>query len=245
MSAVTYYDQWDKTGEKLFQLGVDRGMIYELTDNGYANGEAFSGLTNFNVTTEGGDANDQWADGIKYATIRGNEDTKFTLECLHYPPLMSKMNGEIGVANATGAAAAFKMAGQGRPTFGFSCRTKIGDDKYGVDSGYVIHLLYGCSCNPSDADYQTVNDSPEAITFSFECSTIPVSVTISGTAYKPVAHVRIEVTHAMISDSTVYAKIQTLEQTLYGTIDTSGTTPTIEKGSLPLPAAVYAALSAT
>lgn len=245
--------EWDKSGERLYETGLDRGVLYAYdptvteTPTGstvafqYDNGVAWNGLTGFNVAADGGETNDIYADNIKYLSLRSAENFKFTLEAYTYPDEFAQYNGEKTFGNGTlSALDALIIGQQTRKTFGFCCRTKIGDDVVGDDAGYIIHCCYGCTIDPSDADYQTTNDSPEAITFSWEVSTIPVAVTITGaTGLKPTAHVKIRVTKAMLQDSTIKGKIEAIEEILYGTTGTSA-----KAAAMPLPSSLYTLLSA-
>ncbi len=223
--------QWDTAGQHLFETGVDRGVLYSYTPSPasghkmYEDAVAWNGLTAFNESPDGGDANDIYADNIKYLSLRGTENFKFSIEAYTYPDEFAQYNGE----KRGGPSNAIVVTGQGRNTFGFACRTKIGNDET-ADYGYKIHLIYGVTCSPSDRSYETINDSPDAINFSWDCETIPVEVgTLGGVACKPTAHVIITVKSG-VSD----AGIAQLEKAVFG--DTS--TPAF----LPLPKDVYAIL---
>lgn len=217
----TYPITWDDTGKKLYETGVDRGVLYIPNASGvYDNGVAWNGLTSVSESPEGGDSNELYADNIKYADLISAEKFSFTIECYTYPDEFNECNGFKEIA--TGA-----MAGQQtRKGFGFSYRTLIGNDVEGTDLGYKLHLVYGCKAEPSDMDYETVNDSPDAIQFSFECKTTPVNVNSN---FKPTSYIVIDSTKA---DE---AKLTALEATLYG----SGSTAP----ALPTPAQVITALS--
>ena len=243
MSVLT----WDDAGKHFFENGVDQGVLYaynaattEATtpttksnvatymsgNHKYTGGVAWNGLTAFNESPDGGDANDIYADNIKYLSLRGTENFKFSIEAYTYPDEFAQYNGE----KRGGPSNAIVVTGQGRNTFGFACRTKIGNDET-ADYGYKIHLIYGVTCSPSDRSYETINDSPDAINFSWDCETIPVDtgITIDNKPLKPTAHVTITVKSG-VSD----AGIAQLEKAVFG--DTS--TPAF----LPLPKDVYAIL---
>lgn len=252
---------WDETGKHFFETGIDQGVLYDL-DNSvtetafttasaletylagnhkYSAGHAWNGLTAFNESPEGGDANDLYADNIKYLSLRGPEDFNFTIEAYTYPDAFNKYNGEI-YAGASGALAAVLMTNQGRPTWGFACRTKVGNDAKGSDYGYKLHLVYGVTCGPADRSYETINDSPDAISFSWDCDTVPVEVgTLNGVAYKPTAHIIVNV----VNSDTADASITALETCLFGR--DASTTPSIAAVTpfLPLPSDVYKILSAS
>ena len=194
--------KWDQTGERLYETGVDRGVLAVMgTDGKYGNGVAWNGLTAVNESPEGAEPNALYADNIKYLNLVSNEEYKATVECYTYPDEFAECNGEKEIA--TGVS----IGQQSRKSFAYSYRTKIGNDVDGSDHGYKIHVVYGATASPSSKDYATINDSPEAITFSYEISTTPVDVT----GAKPTATV--------VIDSTKVAadKLKALEDVLYGT----------------------------
>lgn len=206
---------WDNTGEKIYETGVDRGVLYLPNAAGiYETGVAWNGLTSVNESPEGGDSNELYADNIKYADLISAEKFGFTIECYTYPEEFNECNGFKSIV-------AGAIAGQQtRKGFGFSYRSLIGNDVMGDEYGYKLHLIYGCKAQPSDMDYETVNDSPDAITFSFECTTTPVNV---GAGFKP--------TSCIIVDSTKVdaAKLTALEEALYGTASEGAYLPTPEE----------------
>lgn len=213
---------WDEVGERTYETGVDRGVLYIPDGNGdYTNGVAWNGLTTVTESPSGAEANPQYADNIKYLNLRSAEEFGATLEAFTYPDEFAPFDGlAVPVAGVT-------MGQQGRATFGLSYRTKIGNDLLGDDYGYKLHLVYGCTAAPSEKPYGTINDSPEAINFSWEITTIPVSVD----GYKPTSILTIDSTTV---DATALAA---LEELLYGSI---GSDP-----SLPLPAEVIALFEGT
>jgi hypothetical protein len=205
------------------------GSTYASGNHKYSGGVAWNGLTAFNINPEGGDTNELYADNIKYLSLRGTEDFGFSIEAYQYPDEFAKYNGESLLLDGL-----ITFSQQNRPTFGFACRTKLGNDAKGSDMGYRLHLVYGASCSPSDRGYETINDSPDAISFSWDCDTVPVEVgTIGGVPYKPLSHIVVTVKDA----TNVPANVRTLESYLFGSAD--------NEAFLPLPADVYNILSAT
>lgn len=219
--------QWDKAGERFYETGVDHGVLY-LPDNqgAYVNGFAWNGLTSVTEAPSGAESNPQYADNIKYLNLISNEEFGGTIEAYTYPDEFAQCDG---TATPTPGVA---VGQQGRKTFGLSYRTKVGNDLAGQDLGYKLHLVYGALAAPSEKAYSTVNDSPEAITFSWEFTTTPAEVgTIAGVDYKPTATLTIDSTK-VDADA-----LSTLEEMLYGT---AGTDP-----RLPTPAEVIAIFSGT
>lgn len=191
---------WDGTGEKRFETGTDHGVLYLLDSTGaYKNGVAWNGLTAVTESPSGAEATDLWADNIKYATLRSTETYGATIEAYTYPDEFAQCDGSAEIADGV------KIGQQERKTFGFSYRTNVGDD-VDANRGYKLHLIYGCTASPSDKSYQTVNESPDAIQFSWEVSTVPVNVT----GHKPTASIEIDSTKV---DAT---KLAALEAILYG-----------------------------
>lgn len=193
---------WDAAGEKAYESGVDHGVLYTLENNVYGSGVVWNGLTSISESPEGGDANDFYADNIKYGTLRGTENFGGTIEAYTYPDEFAICDGSASLANGV------IIGQQTRKTFGLSYRTLIGNDADGLDAGYKLHLVYGATASPSEKSYETINDSPEAITFSWEFTTIPVPVT--GTNYKPISILTIDSTKANETNLGV------LENILYG-----------------------------
>lgn len=201
---------WDQTGTKTYETGVDHGVHYTLDESGvYSKGVAWNGLVTVNETPSGAEANPQYADNIKYLNLRSAEDFGATIEAFTYPD-------EFAVCDGSAELAPGVMIGQqSRKPFGLSYRTKIGNDVAGQDYGYKLHLIYGAEVSPSEKSYSTVNDSPEAITFSWEMTTTPVNVT----GFKPTACVTVD------STKTPAAKMAALEAILYGNADTEPRLP--------------------
>lgn len=190
---------WDQTGERFYETGVSKGVLYPLQDDGYTMGVAWNGLTAVNESPSGAEPTPLYADNIKYLNLMSAEEFGATIEAYTYPDEFAACNGESELA------AGVNVGQQKRSIFGLSYQTKIGND---VDNelGYKIHLIYGALASPSEKAYSTVNDSPEAITFSWTISTTPVEVT----GLKPTA--------TLVIDSTKVApeKLAELEKALYG-----------------------------
>lgn len=218
MSKIT----WDGVGEKLFETGVDHGVLYPFNTEtkAYDTGVAWNGLTTVTESPSGAEANAQYADNIKYVEIRSAEEFGATVEAFTYPD-------EFAVLDGTASPAAGVTIGQqSRGVFGLSYRTLVGNDVEGQDYGYKLHLIYGATAAPSEKAYATINDSPEAITFSWELTTSPVSVS----GFKPTASLVID------STKTTPAKMAALEALLYG--------DTATEAKLPLPDEVIALFEA-
>lgn len=206
--------EWDKIGERLYETGVEKGVFYPQSSAGaYSGGVAWNGLTGVTESPSGAEPTDLWADDIKYLTLRSAEQYGATIEAYTYPDEFAECNGEAEIAEGV------VIGQQTRKTFGLSYVTKLGNDTDGMDHGYKIHLIYGCTASPSEKGYSTVNDSPEAITFSWEVSTTPVNVT----GFKPTSQITID------STKVDAAKLKSLEDILYG----GGTGN--ETARLPLP----------
>lgn len=211
---------WDAEGTRTYETGTDRGVLYpwDSTKNGYGDGVAWNGLTGVSESPSGAEATALWADNIKYLNLMSTEEFGATVTCYTYPDEWAECDGSAKLNNLSG----IYIGQQPRKTFGLSYRTLIGNDTESNNHGYVIHLVYGCVASPSQKDYKTVNDSPEAIEFSYEIKTTPVNVT----GGKPTATVRIDST---VVDSTKLTKVEGI---LYGTDPTTdpvsaGTAPTL------------------
>ena len=217
--------KWDQVGEKFYETGTKQGVLYPQASGGtYPQGVAWNGLTSVSESPDGGDANDIYADDIKYLVLRGVENFGGTIEAYTYPDEFAECDGTAQLT------AGVTIGQQPRKTFGFSYVSTVGNDVDLDSHGYKIHLIYGASASPSEKSYETINDSPEPINFSWEFTTVPVPVT---------GH---KATSCLIIDSTKFppgaggtknAKLQDLEDVLYGTDgegSSAGTTP-----RLPLP----------
>lgn len=214
--------KWDQTGEKLYETGTDRGALYPMDNSGnYPKGVVWNGLTGVTESPSGADKTDIYADNMKYLTLRSAEDYGSTLTCYTYPDEWMECDG------SRQPIAGVIIGQQPRKAFGLSYRTLIGNDIEGTEYGYKLHLVWNATASPSERAYKTVNDSPEAIEFSYELATTPTA--ISG--YKPIA--------SMTIDSTKVAadRLAALEEVLYGTGSTDG--------RLPLPDEVISILGGT
>ena len=193
---------WDQAGQKKYETGTKKGVLFlQNTDGTYATGVAFNGLTGVTESPSGAEETALYADDIKYASLRSAEEFGGTIEAYTYPDEWKQCNGEAELA--TGIV----IGQQGRKSFGFSYVTTYGNDTNGTDYGYKIHLIYGASISPSERAYQTINDSPDAITFSWEFTTTPIPVT----GFKPTAIITID------STAIASAKLTAIESKLYGT----------------------------
>ena len=205
---------WDKVGERFFETGVNKGVLYPQSAEGaYPKGVAWNGLTAVTESPSGAEATPLYADNIKYLNLMSAEEFGATVEAYTYPDEFAACNGEAVLVEGV------TIGQQKRTPFGMSYQTKIGND---VDSelGYKIHLIYGALAAPSEKAYNTVNDSPEAITFSWELTTTPVEVE----GFKPTATLVIDSTKVEAS------KLAALEAVLYGSES--------EEARLPLPSEV-------
>lgn len=209
---------WDGVGEKKYQAGVDRGVLFPTTANGtYGNGVAWNGLTAVNENPSGAEENKHYADNIKYASILSAEDFGFTIEAFTSPKEFDACDGTADIA--TGVT----ISQQTRKAFGFAYRTLIGSDTADVgDAGYILHLVYGCKASPSAKNRTTINESPEPTSLSWEVTTTPVNVT----GHKPTAHLQINST---LVDA---AKLSAFEEIIYGK---AGSGSSSVEARLPLP----------
>lgn len=209
---------WDAVGERYYETGVDHVVLYPQVEGAYPKGAPWNGVTAITNSPSGAEATPLYADNIKYVTMQSAEEFGFTIEAYTYPDEWYQCDGSEEVAPGV------TIGQQSRKPFGLAYRTKIGNDSEGQDYGHKLHLIWGGLASPSEKGYQTVNDSPEAITFSWECTTTPVNVTDK----KPVAHMEIDTTKADKD------KLALLEAALYGTEEA--------EAYLPLPDAVIAML---
>lgn len=192
---------WDAVGEHIFETGVRNGVLYLKDETGaYNTGVAWNGLTSVSESPEGAEPTDLYADDVKYLTLMSAENFKATIEAYTYPVEFEECDGSASIANGV------VIGQQARKPFGLCYRTSIGNDTDGNEHGYKLHIVYGCLASPSEKQYSTINDSPEAITFSWEVNTTPVNVT----GKKPTA--------TLIIDSTKVdkSKLTALEAILYG-----------------------------
>ena len=200
---------WDQTGERLYETGVNHGVLYIPTSGVYSKGVAWNGLTAVTESPSGAEATALYADDIKYLNLMSAEEFACTIEAYTYPDEFAECDGSASLV------AGVNIGQQPRKTFGLCYRTTIGNDTDSNAHGYKLHMVYGCLAAPSEKAYATINDSPEAITFSWEVSTTPVNVT----GHKPTALLTIDSTKA---DPT---KLAALEKILYGDTDTEPRLP--------------------
>lgn len=208
---------WDDTGKRIYETGVDHGVLYTRDASGaYTKGVAWNGLVTVTESPSGAEPNPQYADNMKYLNLVSAEEFGATIEAFTYPDEFAECDGSA--SPATG----LYVGQQDRKTFGMAYRTIVGNDVAGTAYGYKLHLIYGALAAPSEKGYQTINDSPEAITFSWEITTTAEGIGLAG--YKPTA--------ALTLDSTVVDEggLQALEALLYGT--------ETEEPTLPLPGEV-------
>lgn len=213
---------WDKTGERLYETGVKQGVFYLQNEDGqYANGVAWNGLTAVTESPSGAEPNPLYADDIKYLELFSTEEFGATVECYTYPDEFAQCDGSAQLAPGV------SIGQQERKSFGLCYRTTLGNDVKGNEYGYKLHIIYGAKAAPSEKGYTTINDSPEAITFSYEITTTPVNVT----NHKPTASLTIDSTKADPD------KLKDIEDILYGGTET--------EARLPLPDEVLEIITAT
>ena len=202
--------KWDETGEKIYETGVKNGVLYLPDESGqYVKGVAWNGLTAVTESPSGAESTPLYADDIKYVELFSAEEFGATLECYTYPDEFAECDGS---AEPTPGVI---IGQQNRKTFGLCYRTTLGNDVKGNEYGYKLHLIYGAKASPSEKSYSTINDSPEAITFSYEITTTPVNVT----GHKPTASLTIN------STKVEPTKLQALEAMLYGGESTEAKLP--------------------
>lgn len=196
--------EWDKVGEHFYETGVDHTVLYLRDEAGkYTKGYAWSGVTSISESPSGAEASAQYADNQKYLTLISAEEFGMTIEAFTFPSEFDACNGEVEAAEGV------RIGQQKRSTFGLSYRTKVGNDVEGQDKHYKLHLVYGCTASPSERAYATVNESPEAMTFSWEVSTNPENVA----GKKPTSLITID------SREVDPTKLTQLETMLYGGSD--------------------------
>lgn len=211
---------WDKTGERYYETGVSQGVLYPQNSDGtYPQGVAWNGLTGVTESPSGAEATALYADNIKYLNLISTEEFGATIEAYTYPDEFAECDGSASIA--TGVA----IGQQPRKTFGMSYKTQLGNDVDGNAHGYKLHIIYGATASPSEKAYATINDSPEAITFSWEVTTTPVSVS----GFQPTANLTID------STKVDAGKLKKLEDILYGTDAGEAGAPAATAPRLPLP----------
>lgn len=212
--------KWDQIGEKFYELGTDRGVIYPQNSSGtYPAGYAWNGLTGVTYTPSGAEATKLYANNGQYVSLLSAEEVGGTITAYTYPDEFAACNGEAELV------AGVRVGQQTRTPFGLTWRTFVGNDTAGQEHAYIIHIMYGCQASPSEKAYTTINDSPEAVELSYELTTTPVSVA----NMKPTAYLEID-------SRTISAEALTaLENKLYGTDQGVGGTQAATAATLPLP----------
>lgn len=217
--------EWDQAGDRLFETGVDRGVLFVGDDEGgYEDGVAWNGLTAVNESPTGGEASKQYADNNPYLNFVSAEEFAGSIEAFTYPDEFEVCQGAVSPLPG------MKLGQQTRKRFGFSYRTKIGNDLVGDTYGYKIHLVYGALATPAEKNHATQNENPEAMTLSWNFTTMAEAATINGVEYKPMAHLEFDSTKLKAG------QLEALEKMIYG--DTS-TAPTLKT-----PSEIYTALAA-
>lgn len=211
---------WDVQGERYYETGVSKGVLYPFKEGKYSKGVAWNGLTAVNESPSGAEPTPLYADNIKYLNLLSNEEFAATVEAYTYPDEFAECDGSAKLA------VGISVGQQKRIPFGLSYVTKLGNDTDGQDHGYKIHLIYGALAKPSQKNYATINDNPEAITFSWELSTTPVAVP----NMKPTACITIDSTKVSPEN------LKKIEDKLYGT--------ETEEATLPTPAELAALITA-
>lgn len=212
---------WDKTGERFYETGVEKGVLYPFKEGTYSGGVVWNGLTSVTESPSGGEPTALYADDIKYLELMSTEEFGATVEAYMYPDEFMACDGSAEISKGV------VIGQQKRSTFGMSYVTKIGNDTDGSDHGYKIHLIYGAKAKPSEKAYESINDSPDATTLSWEISTTPVEVSAKG--FKPTASVTIDSTKVNADE------LAALEAILYGTDAGASGTPAATEPRLPLP----------
>lgn len=217
---VAFNLSWDAEGQRTYETGVDRGVLYVKDSNGYGAGVAWNGLSSVSESPSGAEATAIYADNIKYLNLISTEEFGATVEAYTYPDEFAQCDGSA--APATGVY----VGQQPRKKFGFCYRTRFGNDVDGTEHGYKLHIIYNATAAPSEKSYETINDSPEAITFSWELSTTPATFS---------SHPSLKPTSCIVIDSTKVdaTKLASLEALLYGTA-ADGQTAAVA-ASLPTP----------
>lgn len=208
--STTFKLKWDQVSERLYETGVDRGVVYPAgADGTYPKGAAWNGLTNVTLSPSGAEATPLYANNRKYANLISAEELGFNIEAYMYPDEFAECNGLATMAPGV------RVAQQKRKGFGFTFRNLIGNDTEGEAYGYKLHLIYGAFAKPAEQSNSTINDSPEAKTMSFECTTTPVEMA----GFDPSSHIEID------STTVDEEKLAALEAILYGSGETDARLP--------------------
>ena len=195
---------WDDTGKRLYETGTKMGVFYPQSEDGtYPKGVAWNGLMSVSESPSGAEASALYANDAKYLELYSNEEFGFTIGAYTYPEEFAACDGSAELASKSGVY----VGQQPRKAFGLTYRTVVGNDVKGSDYGYKLHLVYGAKASPSEKGYSSINDSPEAVEFSWECTTTPINIE----GFKPAAHIEIDSTK-IASD-----KLKKIEDALYGT----------------------------
>lgn len=224
---------WDKQGEKYYETGVSHGLLFVAKSEGatdtepYESGVIWNGLTQVQETPSGAEANAQYADNIKYLNLYSAEEFGATIEAFTYPDAFGECDGSAAFGDG-----GLQVGQQSRKSFGLAYETKVGNDQVGADVYYKLHLIYGAMASPSEKAYQTVNDSPEPITFSWEITTTPVPIDplVAGKELNPTSLIVLD------SRKVAKAKMDAIRKKLWGTPATT-TEPVTEEipSRLPMP----------
>lgn len=201
--------KWDEAGKHVYETGVSKGVLYVMSDTPgtYGKGVAWNGLSSVSESPTGAEVSAIYADNIKYLNLMSREEFEGSIEAYTYPDEFMACDGSASPEDANG----FVIGQQDRKTFAFCYQTKVGND-LNPEAGYKIHIIYGALASPSERSYETVNDSPEAMTFSWDITTTPVAVT----GFKPTAHVELD------STKIEKTKLEKIEAKLYGTEQPDG-----------------------
>lgn len=215
---------WDQDTKRLYEYGVDNGVLFlKKSDGSYEKGVAWDGLTKVSESPEGAESTAKYANNKKYLNLRSDERFKGQISAFTYPQEWNKCQGKRSpMTNAGGSKkelAGVTVSGQARSDFGLSYRTGIGNDTEGLDHGYILHLVYSASAGVSSKEYQTVNESPDALEFSWDFDTVPTPVP----GMKPTAHV--EINSTLVGKD----KLAELEKKIYGSADAEPTLPSPEE----------------
>lgn len=200
--------EWDTIGSKQYEMGVSKGVLYKYDATTQKwKGVAWNGLISVTESPEGADETELWADNIKYGSLRAAEKFGGTIEAYTYPDEFEGCDGLVSPVKG------MTIGQQAREKFCLSYRTEIGNDQ-NAEAGYRLHIVYGATCSPSEKSYETINDSPDAITFSWDFETVPVNVKIGDVTYKPTSHVTFDSTD--FKSEQEKAKLTAIEEVLYG-----------------------------
>lgn len=211
--------QWDQTGEKTYETGAKKGVLFPTFDGKYKSGVAWNGLIGVTEKPTGAEITPQYADDTKYLQIQGAEDFEFQIEAYTYPQEFEACDGSANLEGIPGVV----MGQQTRIPFGMVYQSTIGNDTESLSHGYKLHIIYGAMAMPSERGYKTINDNPEAITFSWECKTTPVPVRLG----KPTSVITIDSTKLeAVEDGKGLIVLKAIEDMLFGTEDEEAKLPT-------------------